>query len=337
MADPVDRTWLRNSGELGRLLHRWWGYRASRVIASPNADRRRESRRQVRALCFSLGVDSFDVLLRAQRPPDLLVGAGGFDIPSHSSPERIDADASAIAAVADHFGIEHRFVRTNLREHPTAEHANWVRAHGGALAALGHLVDVDELWVSASSVPGHDQPWGSHWGLDPLYSSARVRLVHTGHDLLRFDKLRRIATSDIALEHLRVCPRLDPELPNCSECAKCLVTMAGLDALGALERATTFGTKGSLVELIDALPAGSFPAAIGQAADAHPDPAVAAALRRLRDRVPPRPPMPSAESTRLRWAKQRRDALRIRRGRTPQKTVPSARVIEVGPASVSRP
>jgi hypothetical protein len=86
-------------------------------------------------------------------------------------------------------------------------------------------------------------PWGSHPLVDPLWSTGTVEIVHDGCEATRSDKAARIATSETALRHLRVCwgyrEAYDRGIYNCGHCAKCLRTQVDLYLAGALERCKT--------------------------------------------------------------------------------------------------
>jgi hypothetical protein len=65
--------------------------------------------------------------------------------------------------------------------------------------------------------------------LDPLWSTERTEIVHTGHDAERLEKLAMLADHGIDWTTVRVCHR---EAGNCGRCEKCLRTMLGLYAVG---------------------------------------------------------------------------------------------------------
>jgi hypothetical protein len=146
-------------------------------------------------------------------------------------------------------------IRTNLREHPTFADTDWLRCHGGALAAVGHLLsDVAGTLVISSSHPCcYGYPWGTHWETDPLWSSSRLDVVHYGAEHWREDKLREIAGEDLVRRHLRVCYKnLSPE-GNCGHCEKCLRTMLVLSLTNQLEDFPVFENRQDLAEQIGRL------------------------------------------------------------------------------------
>jgi hypothetical protein len=204
---PVDSRWRDNLDPLVEILHAWW--RTPRlppeVATRPalNGDVPSASRT---ALFFSGGVDSFYSLLEGGRRVDLLVLIHGFDYPL-SDGRRHAAAERTLRAVAAAAGADWAVLRTNVREHPWLQGVSWERTHGGILAAAAHLLpeNVSEVWISSSISIGRGQPWGSHWRIDPLWSSARRRVVPVGQELRRSEKLSRIAAEPLSQAHLRVC------------------------------------------------------------------------------------------------------------------------------------
>jgi hypothetical protein len=81
-------------------------------------------------------------------------------------------------------------------------------------------------------------PWGLHPLLDPLWGTEAMTIEHDGLEATRAEKIRRVAASDAALAHLRVCNKQGATV-NCGRCRKCLGTILGLRLAGALERCPT--------------------------------------------------------------------------------------------------
>jgi hypothetical protein len=251
----VSRTWLSNAERLLDIFQGWWGYPKLTPRAAARADDVRPEAAGT-ALCFSGGVDSFYSLLRSGERIDVLVTVHGYDIKLRDE-ARASAFESSLRAVAAELGVKPVVVRTNLREHPAFARAPWERTHGGALAAVGHLLgDASGRLLISSSYPYHKRaPWGSHWQTDPLWSSDRVEVAHVGAELQRSDKLRAIAREPLARKHLRVCwENLAPE-GNCSRCEKCLRTRLILADCGELENFPVFEGWDTLARRLDSLPA----------------------------------------------------------------------------------
>jgi hypothetical protein len=250
----VSARWLSNVARLLDVFRGWWGY----PMLTPRAATRDDAGEPVNdrtALCFSGGVDSFYSLLRPARRVDLLLTVHGFDIKLRDG-ARASAFESSMRAVAAELRMEPVVVRTNLREHPSFAHAPWERTHGGALAAVGHLLGgaAGRLLISSSYPYFNHVPWGSHWKTDPLWSSDRLEVVHVGAELKRSDKLRAIAGEPLVRRHLRVCwENLAPE-GNCSRCEKCLRTRLLLADMGELENFQVFESPDTLARRLDSLP-----------------------------------------------------------------------------------
>jgi hypothetical protein len=263
---PVSATWLSNVARLLNVWREWWGYpellpRAathSEMDAARNADSGEggESATRETALCFSGGVDSFYTLLHGDDAPAMLVAAHGFDIPLRDA-ARMDAFRESLRAAASSVGARPVVIRTNFREHTAAGRPGlWERAHGGALAALGHLLSgrAGRLVISSTYQKLYARPWGSSPLTDKLWSSERVEVSHYGEWAGREEKLRFLAREPLAREHLRVCWENRAARGNCSRCGKCLVTMLLLAELGALADFPVFDGAAALAERVNALP-----------------------------------------------------------------------------------
>jgi hypothetical protein len=256
LADEVCPVWSDNVALILPVLNEWWSLpvlppsvRGRATPIPPHADRRT-------ALCFSAGIDSFYSLLRSGERVDVLVTVQGFDIGLDDT-VRMDALAASAREIAAARGCRLIVIRTNLRSHPLMQDVAWERAHGGALAALAHVLDgfIERLLISSSIVQAPEpEPWGSHWQIDPLWSSARVSIANIGSELLRTTKLEAIATEPLVRSHLRVCWENRTPHGNCSRCEKCLVARLKLFELGVLGAFPVFEGLGGIDDQIDALP-----------------------------------------------------------------------------------
>ena len=133
-------------------------------------------------------------------------------------------------------------VETNIRDFSDDLRFSWEEQHGAALAAVAHFLApaFTKVFIPSSYALPFLTPFGSHPGLDPLWSSPNLELVHDGLEATRFDKVGALCSWDTALTHMRVCWRLVEGQYNCCQCRKCLWTMAFLRAYGVLDRATSF-------------------------------------------------------------------------------------------------
>ncbi|MCL5282185.1 MAG: hypothetical protein M1376_20030 [Planctomycetes bacterium] len=251
---PLDAVWNTHIQAIQETWRQWWRIRRARIY--PRAEHKQPfAKAKGVALCFSSGVDSFYSLLRGGYAFDHLVFVQGYDV-KLSDTARAQAAERSLREVAAVVGAKAVMLRTNLREHPTFRTADWERTHGGALAALGHLLGrtIGILVISASYPYYLDTPWGSHWKIDPLWSSSQVEIAHAGAWLWRKEKLEALAGEDLVRQHLRVCWQSGGSEVNCGFCEKCVRTMLILALAGQLEHFPIFGGSAPLAERINRLP-----------------------------------------------------------------------------------
>ena len=133
-------------------------------------------------------------------------------------------------------------VYTNIR-HLCDQRELWLEKFFGAvLAAVGHAFDsrINMLQIASSYDLPNLGPCGSHPLLDPCYSSYELRIIHRDLELSRMEKLRIVAGWEAAFQNFRVCLANVKDRLNCGQCEKCVRTMAGLLAIGALHRTRAF-------------------------------------------------------------------------------------------------
>jgi hypothetical protein len=251
---PADPAWRANLAPLLRILHRWW--RLPRLEPRVSDGEPSARRASATGLCFSGGVDSFHALLCLGSRPDVLVTAQGYDFALDDT-TRMSAVRRSLETVAREVGARPVVIRTNLRDHPLMQSAPWERAHGGALAALGHLLDdsIGTLRIASSiQIQKRLHAWGSHYELDRFWSSSRLSVEHVGAEFRRRQKLAALAAHPLPRRHLRVCWQNRSSEGNCSRCEKCLVTMLVLHELGVLDEFEVFEGSDVLVERVNALP-----------------------------------------------------------------------------------
>jgi len=256
-ADAVDQVFAASLPGILDIAHRWWGYdivppRLETAAADPNPRRTAAGRT---ALCFGGGVDSFYTLLASGRRVDDLVFVHGFDMPL-TDVARAAAVEENVREIAGVMGARAIVVRTNLRTDAGFRAVSWERTHGGALAAIGHLLSdhAATLLISASFYHGGWHPWGSAWQLDPLWSGSGLTVEHIGAELSRADKLRVLRDEPLVRRYLRVCWANRPDALNCSRCEKCIRNQVILAGLGVLEHFRTFEPPATLAERIGGVP-----------------------------------------------------------------------------------
>jgi len=254
LEDSLSAAWLSNISRILPVFREWWDYPEA-APQPAGVTRDNATRMESTALCFSGGVDSFYTLLRSGYAIDYLVFVIGFDM-GMDDVARAAAFESALRAVAAEAGARPVVVRSNIRKHPVFESVSWEHTHGGAMAAVGHLLSgaAGQLLISSSRSRDDRAPWGSHWMIDEFWSSERLRVVHIGAELKRRQKLPRIAAEPLVRNHLRVCWENHAPAGNCSRCEKCVRTRLALLDCGELANFPVFEGEESLARHIDALP-----------------------------------------------------------------------------------
>ena len=113
---------------------------------------------------------------------------------------------------------------------------------GAVLAGIGHLFSqsISNLSIASSDEIEDMEPWGSHPLLDPGYGNHSLRIWHELAHIGRLEKTRLVAANSGLLEGLNVCNSDKAGDQNCGRCEKCLRTMLGLEALGALTTTPVF-------------------------------------------------------------------------------------------------
>jgi hypothetical protein len=253
---PVSDSWLDNISRLMPVWRQWWGYKSLMPQVGSRDDSDADAGRSPRkALLFSSGVDSFYSVLTGGRH-DLLVSVHGFDFPLRDT-VRMAGLRKSLAAVASSFDAEPLVIRTNFREHPVAGRGRlWERAHGGVLAAIGHVLSnrAGQLTVSSSYGLFNPRPWGSSFMTDSYFSSDKMRIEQCGIERRREQKIPLIAHHPLVRQHLRVCWENRSPSGNCSRCGKCLMTMLSLAEEGVLDEFEVFDGQEALINRLNAMP-----------------------------------------------------------------------------------
>jgi hypothetical protein len=292
---PVSAVWLANLGRMMEIWRRWWDY----PVLLPAAEVLSEARPSAAgvALCFTGGVDSFHTLLCGPVKPDVLAFVHGYDI-ALDDHRRIAAFEPSMRDVAAAAGARAVLLRSNLRLHPLSAACDWEQSHGGAIAAIGHLLagQVGTLLVSSSFPTTYGYNWGSHWQLDPYWSSDRLTVVHHGATHSRLGKVREIAGHELVQRHLRVCWENRAPAGNCSRCDKCLCTMALVASCGSTGRYSVFDWSDSLADRLGRLPLTRFILTYGELLESGPDRRLAAAIRSLLKRTAGKPTFVGAKT-----------------------------------------
>jgi hypothetical protein len=197
------------------------------------------------ACFFSRGIDStYSAGVPRDEPGPLeqLVYCRTLE-PLHDDANRA-AELAKAHEVADRLGLPLRPIWTDLRSF-TDPMLGWSTMHGGGLAAMALLVGqafravvVPSAYDIASLPPAGSSPL-----LDPLFSSESVAVFHDHVDRHRQAKIAWLVEHrPELLDLVKVCYSAN-RVDNCGQCHKCLVTMAGLRAEGALHLAPQFPSE----------------------------------------------------------------------------------------------
>jgi hypothetical protein len=194
------------------------------------------------ATLFSRGVDSLFAAVGAE--PDLPeIDALVFSPTLHGTffGDVRDREVALSTEAAERLGAELVVVNTNVRAF-VEQTVAYDDAQGAALAtlALATAGGICRVLVPGTHSHHNLKPWGSHPLLDPWFSTEAVEVLHGTLDATRYAKLARVvAERPDLLPWLKVC-FAENRPDNCGRCPKCLETMAYLQALDVLPRATGF-------------------------------------------------------------------------------------------------
>jgi hypothetical protein len=191
---------------------------------------------------FSGGLDSWYSLLTAESEgftPTHLFFLLGFDIDEQHK-NRVTAATATAERVARETDRRLIVCRSNVREFSDPL-VQWGLYHGSYLAGVGLALgfEIERCFIPASNSPGALRHWGSHPDLDSIWATETLAFAQAGFEVNRWEKLQRVAQSDIALDTLRVCWQ-PVDAYNCGRCPKCSLVMTGLYLVGKLADAKTF-------------------------------------------------------------------------------------------------
>jgi hypothetical protein len=229
---------LANAREIQRVFASW-DERLVPIAVDAESRRTRPTQSGGVASFFSGGVDSFFTVLRNLDRIDLLVFLRGFDIPAHK-PALGDRISARVREIAAELGKDLVEIDIAVRAFSDA-FVPWELYFTSPMAAVAHILDgqVSEMLLPASLSLADLVPCGSHPLTDHLWGSASVSITNEGAEVDRAEKLAVLAHEPIAMRNLRVCWENPDDEYNCGRCRKCLMTMAGLEAVGALGICTT--------------------------------------------------------------------------------------------------
>lgn len=287
---PVSPRLLAQLPEFQRIFtRRERTLRQVEVRAQPD-QHPRSPRRGNTALFFSGGVDASHSLLEHESEISHLIFVHGFDI-FVSRGDLYQEFLPSMQAAATTFGKELVQLETNLRDFTDAMGSWPFHFHGPVKAAAALALEplAHRFLASGENISSQFRD-SSRFELDPLWSTEAVEIVHVGHDVNRFNKLRRIGPDPRVQQHLRVCWENRGERYNCCECVKCLRNMCALRALGHLDQVTTFDRPLDLTRVAEwmevAIPLhrDELRAIVEHLEAGHPDPELKSAVQRVLER-----------------------------------------------------
>jgi hypothetical protein len=193
---------------------------------------------------FSRGVDSlYTALADRDEPLTALLFVDGLE-PVHDAEVRRGEVALAREA-AEQIGLPLITARTNMRELIDELVIDWEDHVGAGLSciALSLAGGLRSAVLPSSDTYRTLEPAGTSPLLDPLFSTERVSIRHDSIAPSRPAKLAWLAEHHPeVLRFLKVCFN-ERGTGNCGHCGKCLVTMVGLHAAGALHLAEQFPSQ----------------------------------------------------------------------------------------------
>lgn len=231
---------LRACAEI-QAVYASWDPGLERVVVEAADEVEQRHGGSASAAFFSRGVDSlYTALADRDEPLTGLLFVDGLE-PVHAAAVRRGELALAHEA-ADHIGLPLITPRTNLRELTDELVIDWEDhvAAGLSCIALSLAGGLRSALVPSSDTYRTIEPSGSSPLLDPLFSTERVSIRHDSIALGRAAKLAWLAEHHPeVLRWLKVC-FYERGTGNCGRCGKCLITMVGLHAVGALHLAEQF-------------------------------------------------------------------------------------------------
>ncbi len=253
VSDPVCPIWNSQIPQVENLLRRWWNYPVHIPWTRTTARAKTQPNSNV-GLLFTGGADSFFSLLHSTQKIQSLIYVLDYDVPPQA-PTRFSNFEPHLRTIADELKLQAILVRSNLRRHAAFHGPPWQETHGAALIAVGHLLrdTIGTLIVSSSHPRSAPENWGTHWDLDPLWSSAYLTVVHFGEETRRSEKIRMIVDDSLAQCFLRPCWENPPGGLNCSVCEKCVRTQLVVTRWGDLDKFSAFDHSQSLAERLNGI------------------------------------------------------------------------------------
>jgi hypothetical protein len=233
---------LRGCDEL-RELYRAWAPSLHRTVVRVGEEREPPRRGEEIGSFFSRGVDSTYSAAAPRSIPgrvDRLIFSDRL-LSVHGERVRVEEILLAREAAA-RIPLPLALVSTNIRDFLDPTVRDWEDAVGGALSFVANSLPgvMRAVVVPSTDGPMTVGPAGVGPLVDPRYSTEAVSVHHDSNARSRVAKAIWIGTERPDLvQDLKVCFMEDTS-GNCGRCGKCLLTMASLQAAGALGLADQF-------------------------------------------------------------------------------------------------
>lgn len=241
ITDPVSKTFLANQQRLMEIFTGWFPeFQLPNLQAEHVYQAKSKSSGRVGSF-FTGGVDSFYTFIKNRSDITDLIYVHGYDVQLEDMEKRRDISAMG-AAIERDTGVRFIEIETNAVR-LFKDHGKWgLHGHGYGLGTIVRLLDnyLDRIYIPSSFAETELMPWASHPETDVLFADESIEVIHDGCEAGRTEKIKLIANSSMALQHLRVCWKKTEGAYNCGVCEKCLRTMTTLYGLGKLSTASTF-------------------------------------------------------------------------------------------------
>ncbi|HET9198543.1 MAG TPA: polysaccharide pyruvyl transferase family protein [Solirubrobacterales bacterium] len=255
MSEPISPRVLRTQREFQAIQRAWslsWPFgdpplAEVEVTAPVRPPEVRQPLGRVAAF-FSGGVDSWSTVLENPDLTDLIFVRGVDILPRLPHQEGLaDRVEAQLRAAAEELGLALHTVETNLRDlsEPTGPErplVRWEAYYGCAVTAVALFLGraFDRVLIAGDSDYEVMDTRGAAWMVDQLWSNENLEIVDDGGRFSRVERTERIASHPVVRRTLRVCWENPEGAYNCGRCRKCLMTMATLEAVGALREVETF-------------------------------------------------------------------------------------------------
>lgn len=254
---PVSARLLRNQVEFQAVQRAWsarWPFGVPLQEVAVDAPARVASGPAQRgrvATFFSGGVDSWAAILANPEVTDLIFARGLDLVPGWPQHEALADEVEArLREAAAELGLALHVVETNVRAFSDPL-VRWETYAASVLAAIALFFEplFERVLIAGDLEHGRQVPLGAAHLIDHLWSTEGMEVVDWGGRFNRTERLERIVDHPVVQKTLRVCWRNPDGAYNCGRCGKCLLTMIGLEAIGASGKIGTFPAEMDLSPL----------------------------------------------------------------------------------------